>query len=79
MNYKTKTIALAETHGCWIDESGNGSVYLQAPEGKALANTGTSFIRIYDGEERNFRPSWKMFYKVVALEVKSGFIDREDE
>jgi hypothetical protein len=79
MNYKTKTIALAESHGCEIDETGNGSVFLDGPEGKEFANHGTSSIRLWDGEEREARPSWQSFYDQVASEVKSGFIDREDE
>jgi hypothetical protein len=54
-------------------------VYLNAPEGKQLANQGTSFIRLWDGEERELRPSWKSFYLEVAQEIKRGFIDKEDE
>jgi hypothetical protein len=79
MNYKTKTIALAESHGCEIQETGNGSVYLNGPEGKEFANTGTSFIRLWYGEEREARPSWQSFYDQVASELKGGFNDREDE
>jgi hypothetical protein len=79
MSYKIKAIALAESCGCEIQETGNGSVYLNAPEGKHLANHGTSFMRLWDGEERELRPSWKSFYSVVALEVKRGFVDQEEE
>ena len=79
MSSREKTIALAESCGCEIQETGNGSVYLNAPEGKQLANQGTSFIRLWDGEERELRPSWKSFYLEVAQEIKRGFIDKEDE
>ena len=75
MNYKTKTIALAESFGCEIQETGNGSVYLNAPEGKEFANQGTTFIRLWDGEERELRPSWKSFYGQVNDEFESGLID----
>ena len=75
MNYKTKTIALAESFGCEIQETGNGSVYLNAPEGKEFPNTGTTFIRLWDGEERELRPSWKSFYGQVNDEFESGLID----
>ena len=76
---REKTIALAESIGCEIEETANGSIYLNGPKGKGFANHGTSFIRLWDGDERDFRPSWKMFYKQVAEEMKQGFIDREDE
>ena len=79
MNYKTKTIDLAESIGCEIEETGNGSVYLNAPEGKEFANHGTKFIRLWDGEERELRPSWKSFYGQVNDEIKSGLINREVE
>ena len=79
MSYKIKAIALAESCGCEIQETGNGSVYLNAPEGKHLANHGTSFIRLWDGEERELRPSWKSFYSVVANELKVGLVDGREE
>lgn len=79
MNYREKTIALAESFGCEIEETDNGSVYLNVPEGKELSNHGTSFIRLWCGEERELRPSWKGFYSVVILERDAGLIDREDE
>jgi hypothetical protein len=76
---REKTIALAKSIGCEIEETADGSVYLNGPEGKEFASQGTSFIRMHDGQERNFRPSWKMFYRQVADEAKSGFIDKEQE
>lgn len=79
MNYKTKTIDLAESVGCEIQETGDGSVFLNAPEGKELANHGTTTIRLWDGEERELRPSWKSFYGQVKDEMKSGLINREVE
>ena len=79
MKAKDKTIALAESHGCEIQETGDGSVFLNAPEGKELANHGTTTIRLWDGEEREARPSWQSFYDQVASELKGGFNDREDE
>jgi hypothetical protein len=78
MKIRDKTIALAESHGCEIEETGNGSIYLNGPDGKQFANHGTSFIRLWDGEERELRPSWESFYSVVAIEVKGGFIDGEE-
>ena len=79
MNYKTKTIALAESFGCEIQETGDGSVFLNAPEGKEFANHGTTTIRLWDGEERELRPSWKSFYGQVNNEIKSGLINGEVE
>lgn len=76
---REKTIALAKSIGCEIEETANGSVYLNGPEGKGFASQGTSFLRLWDGEERDLRPSWKMFYRQVADEAKDGFIDKEDE
>lgn len=76
---RTKTIALAESFGCEIQETGDGSVYLNAPEGKQFANHGASFIRLWHGEEDQGRPSWKSFCDQVKDEIKGGLINGDEE